>query len=438
MKRILFFILLIVLTLEQPTIKRSVRSKHGQDCISDSACEEGLVCKINRCYTKYESKNLKTLGLFDNNLCSFTKKCPSNQKCVKHRCVDLNTPIQPPSNRTGNIEDVHLLFSGNIFLNYKPYLSGIKNNNVVNYDHLFTHITKNIKSADLAVTALSSTFYIDSEGKKFVKNVKNTPKELGDAIANAGFNVVLHASSKAYKQKEKGIINTLNFWKTNHPNIHPLGISSTLPEAEKDYFIFTKNNIKIAIINYSVFMLKSIPNKNKFMINVIKQKQVEETVQKLRPQVDIIIVCINWGEVSSLTPNKNQISWAKTLAGLGVNLIVGNNPSYVQPVTFVKNKNGKTALVFFSLGHLVGDNKSKPEALGALANIVISKENGKACISSYNLIPTINHQGELDNYQVYKLSEYNESLGKQVHKKFNMQKVHQNCHKVMNAFALCG
>ena len=70
MKRILFFVLLISLTLEQTLLKRIVRSKHGQDCISDSACEEVLFCKINRCFTKYESYNLKALGLLDKNLCS--------------------------------------------------------------------------------------------------------------------------------------------------------------------------------------------------------------------------------------------------------------------------------------------------------------------------------------------------------------------------------
>ena len=438
MKRILLFVLLISLTVEQTLLKRSVRSKHGQDCISDSACEEGLFCKINRCFTKYESNNLKALGLLDRNLCSLKKLCPANKKCVKHRCVDLNTPIELPRNRTGNIDDVHLLFSGGIYLNKKPYLSGIKQNNEINYDHLFTHISKYIKSADLAVVPQETPFYLDIEGKKFVKNVKNTPTQLGDAIANAGFKVVLHATTRAYSLKAKGIIDTLNFWKTKYPEVHPLGIASTLEETQNDYYIFSKNNIKIAIINYSGFVGKSIPAKDKFMVNIISLKKVEETIQKLKPQVDFIILCVNWGGKSSVTPNKNQIAWAKNLAGLGVNLIIGNFPSYVQPVTYVKHENGNCALVFFSLGILVGDNPNKPDALGALANIVISKENGKTTISSYNLIPTINHQGELDNYSVYKLTEYDEDLGKEIHKKFSLDRVKKICRNTMGAFAHCG
>ena len=435
MKIILFFVLLISLSSEQ-FIKRSQRSKHGEDCISDSACEEGLVCKINRCFTKYESANLKQLGLLETNLCSFIKKCPADKICIKHRCVPKDTPLEHKRNRTGNIEDVHLVFTGKILLNNKPYLSGLKPDNTINYDHLFTHIQNYIKSADLAVAPLVTPFYIN-EGLKIKKDYKNTPKELGDAIANAGFKAVLHATSEMYSHKEKGIIDTLNFWKTKYPDIHPLGIASTEEEGEKDYYIFNKNGIKIGIINYSGFVGKNIPKKNKFMVNVLNREKVEALVLKLKQEVDFIIVCVNWGEKFSLTPNKNQISWAKTLARMGVNLIIGNNPAVVQPVSFVKAENGNCALVFFSLGALIGENPKKLDALGALANIVISKENGKTSIASYNLIPTINHVAQTSDYTVYKLSEYNDYLGKSVNKKFSKDKVVKSCKATMGAFAHC-
>ena len=435
MKRILFLALLITFSLEQGILKKSRRSKHGEDCYSDAACEEGLFCKINRCYTKYESKNLKALGLFESNLCDFKTKCKADKVCRKHRCVDKDTPIELPSNRTEDVEDVHLVFSGGIFLNHKPYISGLKEN-TINYDHLFTHIQKDIKSADLAVASQQSVFHIEEEGKKIVKDAKNTPKQLGDALVNAGFKVITHASSSAYSHKEKGIIDTLNFWKTKYPEVHPLGISATLEDSEKDYFIFTKNNIKIGIINYSAFVGKNIPAKNKFMVNIISKTKIEECIQNLKKEVDFIVVCVNWGEKNSLTPNRLQIQCAKELAKNGANLIIGNFPSHVQPVTFVRAENGNCALVFFSLGALVGDNGKKTSFLGALANIVISKNNNKTYISSYDLVPTLNHKVP-NKYTVYKLSDYDEDLGKEVDKKFSLEKVKKNCKLVMGAFAHC-
>jgi len=54
-----------------------------------------------------------------------------------------------------------------------------------------------------------------------------------------------------------------------------------------------------------------------------------------------------------------------------------------------------------------------------LANIVISKGKGKAYISSYNLILTINHYDESGiEYTVYKLSNYSQNLGLKTNKKF--------------------
>ena len=82
--------------------------------------------------------------------------------------------------------------------------------------------------------------------------------------------------------------------------------------------------------------------------------------------------------------------------------------------------------------------KKKYSNLGALANIVISKgTTGKAYLSSYNLVPIINHKADSCNYTVYKLSDYNEELGLQIDKKFSLKKIKEVCTKVMGAFAHC-
>ena len=434
----LLLILLVSFSLQNFGFKKSQRSRHGEDCVSDSACEEGFLCKINRCMTPYEAKNMKTLGLFESNVCDLQIKCPINKKCVKHRCVDPITPIEPPKNNTENETDVNLLFAGSIFLNQKAYRSGAKPDNTFNYHHLFTHIINDIKSADLAIVNQETVFYINPEETKFEKKITNTPKEIGDAIANAGFKIVLHASHYSYFHKEKGINNTVNFWKNKYPNITALGISRTIEESQNDYYIFQRQNLKIGIINFSGFAGNSIPSKNKFMVNTISRQKVENLITKLKNETDFVIVCMNWGEIDSHNPGKKQISIAKLLASYGVDLIIGNHPAFVNPVSYIKSENGNKTLVFWSLGLLIGDDKKKFSGLGALANIVISKgNNGKAYLSSYNLVPIVNHKVDNGNYSVYKLSDYSEDLGLQVAKKFSLKKIKEVCTKVMGAFAHC-
>jgi poly-gamma-glutamate synthesis protein (capsule biosynthesis protein) len=343
---------------------------------------------------------------------------------------------EPERNITENENDVNLLFAGAILLNRKALMSGKGANNNFNYDHLFTHISKDIKNANLAIVEQETPFHINPSEKSFPKKGLNTPKEIADSIVNAGFKVVLHGTDYAYIKKDKGINNTLNYWKTNFPSIKTLGISSTLEESEKNYFIYKQQNITIGIINFSGFVSKSIPKQNKFMVNSLSIEKLA-VVDKLKKETDFLIVCINWGSKDSKNPSKKQINNAKALASHGVDLIIGNHPIFVNPVSYVRADNGKKALVFWSLGLLVGDEKKSFSNLGALANIVISKGKENAYLSSYNLIPIINHKVETKEFSVYKLSDYTDELGLKTDKKFSLKKVKEACVNIMGEFANC-
>ena len=406
-------------------------SKHYEDCFNTSNCKKGLICKNYRCLTNFEIDNLELLGLSDKNVCDDSIQCLFGKKCLKHRCVVNYTQLDLPRKKGINDTSINLLFAGSIFLNNRAYRSGEKNNNAFNYHHLFNNIKDDIKKADLAVVDQETVFHI--EKSKFKKRVANTPKELGDAIAKAGFKLVLHGTIYAYSKEEKGIKNTLKFWKEKYPYIHTLGISKNINDSENDYYIFKKKGIKIGIINFSGFP-DLIPKEKEHMVNVISIKKIEYYVKKLKNETDFIIVCMNWGDKNSNSPNEDQIKWAKELTGQGVNLIIGNHPSFVQPVSYIRSK-GKKALVFWSLGHLISDSNLENSFLGALANIVISKgKKGKAFISYYNLIPIINHKVNTTDYSVYKLSKYSQELGLKTSNEFSMDNVIEECTKIMGPF----
>lgn len=75
-----------------------------------------------------------------------------------------------------------------------------------------------------------------------------------------------------------------------------------------------------------------------------------------------------------------------------------------------------------------------------MANITISKSENEAYISGYNLIPTINHKGAGNNYYIYKLTQYSESLFKQSYSDTNnltRAEVVNKCEKIMGGFADC-
>ena len=413
MKKI-FYIFLIVIYLSYAKSEfKKTRIKHGQDCISDKDCGKGLSCILYRCMTEFEQKNIELLGLKDNNICDNENFCPLNQECIEHRCIDAS--ISNKNKFDFNIDninneiDANLLFTGSILLDKRAFKSGEIGIDQYNYNHLFTNITKKIKSTDLSITNIDTVFYIkeDISDKNFPLKINNTPKELGDSLAYAGFRCILHGSPFAYFLKNKGIINTLNFWEANYPFIKILGISRNEQEAENNFYIYNIGKIKIGIINFSAFKDNKIPEEDKFMVNIISKEKLMKIKEHLKDKTDFNIVCINWGKRNKMLPDKKQINIAKKLADSGFDLIIGNYPYNVQPVSYVQSEKGNKILVFWSLGLFVGDvDKNKNYTLGAMADIKLKKIKNKTIIWKYKMLPVVNHITGDKKYSIYKLEDY--------------------------------
>ena len=414
-------------------------SRHYEDCDDiDVFCIKSLTCKFNRCLTSYEVKRTTLLNLKDKNMCEDDDDCPAEKQCVKHRCVDDENDAQYNKRNINNKDpSVNLLFAGSIFLSNTSYDSGVYPDGSFNYDHLFKYIKNDIRKADLAIVDQETMFETDK--MNFIKKLTNTPSELGDAIYRAGFKVVLHATLYSYSKEERGIKNTLNFWKQKYPDVKVLGINEKEGDNENDYFIFQKNSMKIGLINFYGHDEEMIPEDKHYYINILKEEKLKDLVEKLANETDFLIVTINWGDKNSNKPNKKMISCATELAYFGVNLIIGYHPSITLPTSYIKASNGKIALVFWSLGHLVIDFKKEFSNLGAMANITISKSRNGAYISAYNLIPTINHKVRGNQYSVYKLSQYSDSLFKQSFSYYNFtrEEVVERCEEMMGGLADC-
>ena len=412
-------------------------ARHYEDCDDiDVFCRNGLICKSYRCMTKFESSNAKPFSLKGKDMCEDDDDCSSEKECVMHRCVEDEDEADVNKRNEDKDPSVNLLFAGSIFLNNKAYTSGENPDGTFNYDHFFKYIENDIKKADLAIVNQETVFETE---KNFEKKVLNTPSELGDAIARAGFKVVLHGTLYAFSKEERGIKNTLNFWK-KYPDIKVLGINDN-EEANNnnDYFVFSKNNIKIGLINFYSHGKTLIPEDKQVYVNMIRKKKVSELVKKLSKETDFVIVCMNWGDKKEANPNDNQIKWAKELTKQGAKLIIGHHSAVVNPISHIKSKD-KRALVIWNLGQLITDNPKKYSILGAMANITISKADDTAYISEYNLIPTITHKDVGKYYTVFKLSQYPDNLFKMSNlniTNYTRSEVVEKCQKVMGGLADC-
>ena len=97
------------------------------------------------------------------------------------------------------------------------------------FSFLYSSIGDLIRSRDLAVINQETIFVSDnaliSDYPAF-----GTPQAMGEALVDAGFDIVLSATNHTWDKGFRGVSDTLNYWKTAHPAIKLLGIHES-PEA---------------------------------------------------------------------------------------------------------------------------------------------------------------------------------------------------------------
>lgn len=241
----------------------------------------------------------------------------------------------------------------------------------------------------------------------------NSPQELGDAMIDAGFNLVSLATNHTLDRGEKAIILSREYW-NNQKNVHAIGSYNS--QEEKNILenkIITVNNITYAMLNYTYGTNGiNVPKDKDYLVNLWDdttnyenyKQQVKNDIESIRDKVDVLIVAMHWGREYIHKPTQVQQDTAKFLASLGVDIIIGTHPHVIQPVEWIDN-----TLVFYSLGNFISAQTSSSCSnlkcnVGLMSSLTINKtiENDISSIKIDNiqndLIYTYN-----DNYTSFKV-----------------------------------
>ena len=117
------------------------------------------------------------------------------------------------------------------------------------FDFIFEDTRRDIASADIAIVNQEVIIGGEELGVSGYPAF-NAPTEIGDALVKAGFDVVCHGTNHALDKGKKGVLNTLDYWEENHPEITILGINDS-KEDQENITIIEQDGIKIALLNYT-------------------------------------------------------------------------------------------------------------------------------------------------------------------------------------------
>lgn len=327
--------------------------------------------------------------------------------------------------------EVTLVMVGDILLHTPVAQSGRTDSGEYDFSGVFAEMKEEIQGADLALVNQEVIIGGEELGVSGYPAF-NAPYELGDALAETGFDVVLHATNHALDKGKRGILNCLSFWRENYPEMGILGIHDNAAKGEEVY-VCELDGIRIAILNYTYGTNGiGLPEDMPFAVDMLERDRVIQDLEKAGEAADFVIVCPHWGTEYTLEATAEQRSWAELFAENGADLVIGTHPHVIEPVEWVSageqsefpagaepdsGENGEGTLVYYSLGNFVnwtsGTGKGVANRMvGGMARVRIGlDETGEAGILSYDVEPLVCHveQG-FGGVRVYPLAEYTEEL----------------------------
>lgn len=283
-----------------------------------------------------------------------------------------------------------------------------------NYDDIYVNVKDEISSADIAMVDQETGFTTDHDAVSGYPSFA-TPTEVGDALINAGFDVIESATNHCNDLGTEEITDTLNFWNTSYPDIPVLGIHETQEDADTVQ-VMEVNGIKIAFLNYTYGTnINSNLEEKEYMVDIFDKDKVTAMVQKAKEQSDCVIFVAHWGKEEEAMPTEYEKEWATYLMQLGVDVLVGGHPHIIQPYGRMSDENGNEMVIFYSLGNFVSGQQDLTGLLEGMADFTIQKsvkgEETTISIVDETVHPMVMHYNKANNvFTPYMLKDYTEEL----------------------------
>lgn len=327
------------------------------------------------------------------------------------RWMDIVSADMTVSENDAAASSVTLLAVGDNLIHTEVVNSGLKEDGSYNYDHLYRNVKDTISEADIAVINQETILGGSEFGYSGYPNF-NSPTEIGDAVIEAGFDVVLHATNHTMDKGYSAVENTFAYWE-KFPQITVLGINETQEDKEQ-IPIIEKNGIKIAMLNYTYGLNGyTVPKDKPYLVNMLQKEEMKEDIEKAEELADFTIVFPHWGSEYVYEATKAQKDLTEFFYDLGVDLVIGTHPHVLEPVEWIETDGSHRMLVYYSLGNFMSYQKEAPRMLGGMAEITLTKDNQGTYISDSSITPIVTHyeNGSDDfNYAIYPLTDYTEEL----------------------------
>ena len=244
-----------------------------------------------------------------------------------------------------NVSTVSFLCVGDDLIHQRLIDSGFKEDGSRDYSHLYEHIKDEVQKADIAYCN-QETIFIADETQFSGYPTFGTPVEVGDAIYDAGFDVISHASNHAYDKGTDGVLDSIAYWREEHPDMVFTGIHDSQEDADTVKTL-EKNGIRFAFLNYTYGLNGlELPADKPYLIDLLDEDKIAADVKKAKEVSDVVVVFLHCGTEYVYEPSDTTYYWVKVLLDNNVDICIASHPHVLEPCGVLTAEDGHKMVCF--------------------------------------------------------------------------------------------
>lgn len=279
-----------------------------------------------------------------------------------------------------------------------------------NFRPIYGRCAARIEKADIAF--INQETIMDPDRPPASYPAFNSPAVLADQIAEIGFDVANMANNHMLDLGRSGLLASIETIDAA-PGLTRIGAWRTAEEKAADV-VLERGGIRFAFVGFADYTNVGASSMDRDIIVYTDDAEgMKAQMESARAAADVVVASVHFGQENTTIPTENQRATAQKLCDLGADVVLGHHPHVMQPVEEITAQDGRSCLVFYSLGNFVSGQTRAQNLIGLMPVITFEREPGGGDVSVSSLVihPVVMHyQTGFREMALYPLEEYSDEL----------------------------
>ena len=334
----------------------------------------------------------------------------SSVTTTQETTIRQNTETTPAEKHESELT---LLAVGDNLIHDTVYEQFYKGDGIYDFHPLYENIKYIVEDYDIAVIN-QETIFVEDDDEISNYPAFGTPHEMGEALVDSGFDVILSSSNHTMDKGADNIEYMYDYWETRFPEVTVLGIHGN-EEDSNNIDIVEKNGISLAMFNYTYGLNGyTLPEGREYLVDLLDDKEkFLSDIKTAEDKADMTVCFLHIGDEYVYEPTEFHKQYVDDVIDAGADLVICAHPHVVEPYGEITTANGNKGIVYYSCGNFVSAQGEIDRLLGGMASVTIKKttqgDKSETVVSDYDFIPEVMHQSEWSAV-AYALEDYTDTL----------------------------